>query len=65
MDKFDQLVEEVFRNHFFRTNKPSHDSQLWKGEWWTPEEGCDTLENMFADLKARLLARRKANGTAK
>lgn len=34
-------------------------AQMWKGQWWMPYWGCDTLDHLIDDLNAAQEAERK------
>jgi hypothetical protein len=46
------LIESVVRKHYELTDDPVNidGTQLWRGKWYSPVEGCDTLEAIVDDL---------------
>lgn len=53
MNKFEQIIEDAFRNNFIRIEKQTNYSQFWKGEWWIPIN-CDSTQDMFEEIKKRI-----------
>ncbi len=48
----DALLAAVVRRHYNAIENPKgvDGAQMWNGQWWMPLWGCDTLDQMLADM---------------
>ena len=47
-----ELLAGIVRKHYDQIEDPkgADGAQMWNGQWWMPLWGCDTLDNMLADM---------------
>lgn len=52
----DERLEKIVRRSYEITENPQdvEGAQMWRGQWWAPIWGCDTLDHILDDVLAAM-----------